>query len=587
MCVGWYSVLLAGLVRLVAGQEYDYVVVGSGPGGGTVAVDLAKAGFSTLLIEAGPDHSSEITSIPAMHFSSSEDPNTSLDFTVHHYDKDDGGYFYPRAAALGGCSVHNAMITLYPNTRDFQEMVNITGDRGWSEESMRKYLRRIEANQYVPRTAESEKIHGFDGWIPTSITNLTRLGPPDLNMEKVVLKEYGDLKKDGNGYFHDKLSVDTDGTIFLPLAIDKETYKRFDLGGYIKKHAAKGKLDIWTDTFVTKILFDKDLKAHGVEYSSGKYLYGASPRSSEKTRSAAKKGQVLVRKEVIVSGGSFNTPQLLMLSGIGNKTKLEELGIPVVKDLPGVGHNMMDRYEVPHVIKYPNTFHILKDCHYETKKTDACYEQYIKNKTGPYIGNGVLSAELISTRPELPEPDLLMLNVFAEFHSYHHNYSKELDNERGAFTRLACLGHTMNNGYVELRSTDPFQPPFINFRYFSHDPDNLDTLVKIVKDQRTHFKSFPGEFTELYPGKDVQTDAEIRAYVKKLAWGHHACCTAKLGKNSDPMAVLDAKFRVRGVKNLRVVDASSLPVLPGYFPSLFLHMVASRAAELIIEDASP
>ncbi|KAJ9079670.1 hypothetical protein DSO57_1033056 [Entomophthora muscae] len=561
--------------------DYDYIVVGSGPGGGTLATELALKGFKTLLIEAGPRYFQANQSTPAFQARASEDPATTFDFNVKHYDNN-ARYFYPRAGVLGGCSIHNAMISVYPNARDFKLMQTITGDEAWSEPNMRKYFKRMERNQYT-----TSQNHGYGGWLSTSYINFLRQLRLDANLLDFLAAVIGGIFYDLNGKDRNGLNTDKEANVFVPQAVDTARYTRANFQKYMRNVESKTRLDIWTNTFVTKVLF-KGKVAVGVEYRKGRYLYKASPLSTDANRRRASKGSVMA-SEVIISAGTFNTPQLLMLSGIGPKEHLESFNIPVVADVAGVGRNMMDRYEIPIVIQYQAKFNLLKACKFTPTEEDPCYREFIQTSTGPYTSNGVVSGKLVKSNKSLREPDLFILNALSDFHGYYRGYSKNLARRLDSSTRLILKAHTSNtNGQVKLQSNDPFDVPDINFHSFSDGDRDLNILVNALKNERNFLKrNILVKYKELHPGPRIKTNQQIRSYIKDTAWGHHACCTAKMGTPDDPDAVVDAKFRVRGIKNLRVVDMSIFPKIPGYFPAVYLHMMAMKAADDIAPPPTP
>lgn len=568
---------------IVAATDYDYIVVGSGTGGGTVATELAMKGFKTLLIEAGPDYFQANQSTPIFHGKASEDPAISFDFDVKHYDND-VRYFYPRAGVLGGCSVHNTEISIYPNTRDFELMQRITGDNEWSEENMRNYFKRVEDNQYLIKLLHPD--HGFDGWFKTSYINFLAQLKLDVNLVDLLLAVIGNPLFDINGRGPFGLNSDKEAKFFIPQSIDATNYTRDNFPQYIRSVAKNFPLTIWTDTFVTKVLFE-GTAAVGVEYKQGKYLYKASPLSSDANRNSAKSGTVTATKEIILSGGTFNTPQLLMLSGIGDKDQLASFDIPVVSHVPGVGRKMMDRYEIPIVVQFNQKYRLLRDCKFTPTEDDPCYQEFITKHAGPYTSNGIVSGQSLKSNANLGEPDLFILNVVTDFHGYFRGYSNNIAERTDSATRLILKAHTNNtNGRVSLLSNDPFDVPDINFHSFTDGDTDLNILIDAVKRERAFFKeNIFVPYKELFPGSHVQTDEDIRNYIKNLAWGHHACCTARMGTSDDPTAVVDNKFRVRGVTNLRVVDMSIFPEIPGYFPIIYIQMMAMKAADDIISKA--
>ncbi|KAI0244084.1 hypothetical protein L0F63_002274, partial [Massospora cicadina] len=556
--------------------EFDYVVVGSGTGGGTVAVELAKRGFYTLLMEAGPDYTSPYITTPAFDAIASEDEAISFEFDVKHYTSGtlaNRTYFYPRVGALGGCSIHNTLITIYPTERDFKRMVEVTGDSGFNERNMRKYYVEMENNQYTMIPSLRAQ-HGYRGWFSVSYVNILRVFRLDAVLINLFRMMVGNPLRDPNirNLASNKLSTDLEGRIFIPQAVDKRNFERSDLIGHLHRVRRGGNLVIWTHTFVSKLILN-DGHVSGVEYRKGRYVYKASPRAS--SNSKYQSGSIKAKREVIVSGGAFNTPQLLMLSGIGDSDHLRQMGIQPKLHLKGVGRNLMDRYEVPVVIEFRKNISLIERCTFVADvKRDPCFREYKSSQSGPYISNGLISGEIFRSSPNLPDPDIFLLNTLSNFHGYFRGYARDIANRSNRFSQIILKARTNHQGFVKLRSNDPFDPPEINFNSFSNGNRDLDSLA-LNDDHR-----------EIYPGPHLKSDPQLRSFVKEIAWGHHACCTAKIGKSDDRMAVLDGRFRVRNVKGLRVVDASVFPEVPGYFPALYIHMIAMRVAELIVEDAN-
>jgi choline dehydrogenase len=310
--------------------------------------------------------------------------------------------------------------------------------------------------------------------------------------------------------------------------------------------------------------------------------------------------EVRASQEVIVSAGAFNTPQILKLSGIGPRAELEDQGIDVVVDSPGVGENLQDRYEVGIVGKNRSEFKTLAACEFgDDPATDPCLQQWMEHD-GPYQTNGGVATLIKRSSRDVPDPDLFIFGVPGKFAGYEPGYSTDAIADKSLFTWLILKGHTKNRaGYVRLRSTDPRDTPEINFRYFDdgdvdegqdrHDEAAMVAAVNFVraierKTRRFMFAPLFGRYDEVWPGDDVQTADEIGQWVKDEAWGHHASCTAKIGADDDPMAVLDSRFRVRGVEGLRVVDASVFPEIPGFFIVMPIYMVSEKATDVILED---
>jgi choline dehydrogenase len=299
---------------------------------------------------------------------------------------------------------------------------------------------------------------------------------------------------------------------------------------------------------------------------------------------------------VILAGGAFNTPQLLKLSGIGPRDELAKFGIEHRLDLPGVGENLQDRYEVGVVTEMTRDFSLLKGLTFapplEGHEPDSAFAEWLQGR-GLYATNGAVLGIVKKSRPERPLPDLFVFGLPATFKGYYPGYSKELEHRRNRFTWAILKAHTNNTaGWVRLRSSDPRDVPDVNFRYFDEGNDaggeDLESVVDGVVFARDLMTRAAGQIkTELWPGPQVKTRDQIRDFVRAEAWGHHASCTCKMGPPTDPMAVVDSKFRVHGTKGLRVVDASVFPRIPGFFIVTAVYMIAEKATDAILEDVEP
>jgi choline dehydrogenase len=395
---------------------------------------------------------------------------------------------------------------------------------------------------------------------------------------------------------------ETPGFFQIPLIMNNGT--RIAVREYIQRTVAAGHpLTVQTHTFVTKINFDDSgngTRATGVDYLKGEYLYKASPLHRGRD---GQRGSVKAKKEVIIAGGTFNTPQILMLSGIGPRDQLERFDIPVVKDLPGVGTNMMDRYEIPVNVRHPDEWAILEGCTFDLKPHDLCLEQwknnpYILGKRGAYATNG-LAAAMIKRSSFAPtrDNDLIVFGGPINFKGYFPEWHDQAVRGHKHFSWYSLKAHSMNRaGTVQLRSRDPLEQPLINFNYFDEGTreDNADqrdvgALVEAIKQSRealAHYHKYHvlggSDFVEESPGPEVVTDEQLETYIKDNAWGHHAACTCPIGPADNPMAVLDSKFRVRGVQGLRVVDASIFPDIPGIFIQSAIFMASEKAADTIL-----
>ena len=631
-------------------MEYDFIVVGSGAGGGPLAGNLAKQGFRVLVLEAGGWDEPEVTQIPAFHAHASENPDISWEFFVKHYahpaqpdskwDPERHGIFYPRAATVGGCTMHNAMITLCGPGDDWDAIAELTGDDSWSSTRMRRYFERLERCGYVPGPAAERRTvfdricsflgiptnknpgrHGFDGWLTTTMADpAIAIRDPELLGEILAAVAAAcatnlvDPAKIVTGILEKRLVAAVDpndwqtvqrgaeGLILIPMAV--RDGRRDGPRNFLREVQKEfpQRLTIQTHTLVTQVLFDRepgapgDPVATGVRFVRGAHLYQAHPAPSP---DAGEPGEVRCRCEVILCGGAYNTPQLLKLSGIGPADELEQFSIPVRLPLPGVGSNLQDRYELGVVSEARHDFPLLQGLSLGEpapgRPPDAMLEEWRANGTGLYATNAALLGVMKKSRPELEAPDLCIFALPGYFKGYYRGYSRDVAKEHNLLTWAILTAHTRNRGgTVRLRSANPRDVPEINFHYFSEGTDvqqeDISAMVEGVKFVRSINRRAAALDTlkrEIWPSAEVADEDAIRAFIAREAWGHHASCSCAIGADGDPQAVLDSRFRVRGVKNLRVVDASIFPRIPGVFIATNIYMASEKASDVIAGDHHP
>lgn len=677
---------------------FDYVIVGSGAGGGPLAARLALNGRRVLLIEAGVDPAladREVYNVPAFHAAATEDPEITWDFSVRHYadntqqcqdskynkDKDppkngpvdSGGIQYPRAAAIGGCTAHYALIIIRPNDADWDRIAESTGDPSWRSENMQGYFAKIEnclyytvyrgfagkllggllkvvqviATRLNPRRQLDPGGHGFKGWQKTSfidplvIAGIARGDRTFLRVLKDVLFSFLGKQRDrsmfGRAIARLQILQFLDPNVRSPeiptrdhlslISIGTDGKRRHGLREHLLDVAKRfpERLVILNPAHANRIVFEKgasDLepRAVGVEVQPGAHLYGASPKhDSDREKSIPR--QYFARREVIVSGGAFNTPQLLMLSGIGDRQHLKDLNIEGPRDkngvqvapivnLPGVGKNLQDRYEVSVISEAKSPFSTLDGvCFEPDKHGDPAREQWLRDGTGLYSTNGGAIAFMMSSKVNAKvDPDLFIFGVPAAFRGYHWGWSRELlhktmgatTESRNLWSWVILKAYTDNNqGVVRLHSADPLDTPKINFHSFdqrskgaAYDIEALCEAIEVVRKINGDVTVFDNE---VQPGSTrADGSPQLKQWIKDEAWGHHACGTCRMGSEphrtdtsvlKDTEAVLDSSFRVHGVNNLRVVDTSIFPYIPGYFIAVPTFMIGEKAADVLLDDS--
>jgi len=575
---------------------YEYIVVGSGAGGGPLAARLARAGKRVLLLEAGNDVADSLHyQVPAMHALATEDPSMAWWFFVQHHadaaiDREDSkatkeGILYPRGSALGGSTAVNAMVTVLPSRSDWNRVAELTGDRTWRADAMDPYYDRVREwlGIELPAAGLALGDHKVTSFLAAAATvhGESDAAGTASSLATVLDHDLNEALRGG----------ETTGLFRLPLAT-RHGRRNGSRERVVETVAEGHPLTVVTGAFVTRVLWDERAAtptARGVEYLPQASVYGASLAREEPTRDPV---QAFASAEVVLSAGAFNTPQILMLSGVGEAEALAAHGIDARVSLPGVGHNLQDRYEAPVVSELSDPLDVVAPCRLgDDAAEDPCLDQW-RTSSGVYQTPGFLASLLTRSTPGTPLADLQIFAVPSDARGYYPGYAKDSAAAKNRFTWLLLKAHTKNHdGVVRLRSADPLERPAIVFNSYredapGEDPDLL-ALVEGVKrvrriadEMRLLVPSDPVH--EIWPGKEKASDAELASWIRKESWGHHACCTVKMGPAEDATSVVGADFRVHGVRGLRVVDASVFPEIPGTFIALPTYMIAEKAAASIL-----
>jgi choline dehydrogenase-like flavoprotein len=616
-------------------QRPEYIVVGSGAGGATVAARLAESGHTVVLLEAGGDAKAaggdrekrlpEDYDVPCFHPFASENDAMKWDFFVRHYS-DDGkqrsdpnyretwegrrvdGVLYPRAGTLGGCTAHNAMILVYPHDEDWKGIEELTHDASWNAKRMRRYFECLEDCHHRPvyrwlsLLGINPSRHGFKGWLKTqkaipmiSLKNVDLIDAI-LVSTRAAIKDIGHIGERIRWLWQGMLDPNDWRTVkensfgirYLPLTTDKHARTGARERAREVQARSPDKLHLELHALVTNVLFDASNRAIGVRYLKGERLY--RPHADMESGEGEMR-EMYATREVILAGGAFNSPQLLMLSGIGPRAELERHGIEVRVDLPGVGKNLQDRYEVGVVNRMDfNEWRIFEGATFDT--SDKQFGEWKRCRKGPYITNGAVLSMYKRSARERPLPDLFCIAFLGRFQGYFPTYSKVFAENLNYLTWAILKAHTNNRGgEVTLRSRDPRDAPQINFHYFEEgsagSEEDLDSVVDGVLFARKLAEPLRKQgmiAEEVLPGDGCDTKEKLREFVRSHAWGHHASCTCAIGVR-DNYGVLDSNFKVYGTQGLRVVDASVFPRIPGFFIASAVYMIGEKAAEVILKDA--
>lgn len=531
-------------------DAFDYVVVGGGSAGCVVASRLSEdRSTDVCVLEAGGEGKGVLIRAPIGFAAAMPRGIHSWHYeTVPQAGLNGRRGFQPRGKALGGSSTINAMIYARGHASDFDRWAAL-GNPGWSYEDLLPFFKRSENNEIH----RDSPFHGVGG--PLNVTNL--ISPNPLN--EVFLEA---CRSEGIPYNPDVNGAEHHGCYNVQVT-QKGGERHSAAAAFIHPHLDRPNLSVRTHAHIARVLFEEG-RAVGVEYHQG----GETRR-------------VRARREVVMSAGAFGTPQILMASGVGPGAHLQELGIPPVLDAPGVGQNLQDHISALLIYRARRDCDGVAITPGGVARLVRSMREWTRRRTGMITSCMAESGVFYRTSPDVEVSDMEMELIVA----IADDHGRKLHLGHGYSAHL-LLARPKSTGEVRLASADTRDAPRIDPRYFSH-PYDMPTLVKgtqIALDimRSAPFDPYRGEMLIRYDRDDpAQIEETLRDHADTE---YHVCGTCKMGPDSDPMAVVDARLRFKGVEGLRVADASVMPQVTSNNIHAPVLMIGEKCAEMMRAD---
>ena len=528
--------------------EFDYVIVGAGSAGCVLANRLTASGkHSVLLLEAGPEDSHLWIHIPlgygrlfkekAVNWMYQTEPEPGLNGR---------NVFQPRGKVLGGSSSINGLLYVRGQHEDYDRWRQ-HGNLGWGFDDVLPYFKKAE-----DQTRGGDDFHGAGGPLPVSDW---RHADPlseafvDAAAEVGVPRnpDFNGATQEGAGFFQ----TTTKGGRRASTAV-----------AYLRPAKARPNLHVETSALAERILF------------AGRRAVGVAYRVAGIPRTAR------ARKEVLIAGGAFNSPQLLQLSGVGPADLLRQHGIEAVLDAPGVGNDLQDHMQVRVVMRCSQAI-TLNDIVNNPVRKVLTGLRYAAFRTGPLTIAAGTSGAFFKTNPRLATPDIQI-----HFLPFSTDKMGEKLHPFSGFTASVCQLRPESRGSLRIKSADPAAPPEIRINYLASEVDRATNVegLKILRKILRASALAPYVVEEIDPGEKIMSDEALLAYCRARGTTiYHPTSTCRMGNNS--LAVVDQRLRVRGVDGLRVIDASVMPDLVSGNTNAPVIMIAEKASDLILQDA--
>ncbi|HZT89033.1 MAG TPA: GMC family oxidoreductase N-terminal domain-containing protein [Stellaceae bacterium] len=531
---------------------YDFIVTGAGSAGCAVAGRLSENGrWRVLLLEAGGKDRNPWIHIPLGYTQTYTDPRVNWMFESEPEPGLNGRTLYqPRGKVLGGTSSINGMVYMRGTPTDYDGWRQ-RGCEGWGWDDVLPFFKKAENN-----VRGADEFHGVGG--PLRVSNPPQRWPLGDAMIAAAVEagipenpDFNGARQEGVGYYQSTTN----------------NRRRWSAArAYLGPARSRQNLTIATNAHATRILFE-GARAVGVEYHT--------PGGRRTARA---------RREIIVSGGVYGSPQLLQLSGLGPGDILQRFGIPVVRDMPGVGAHLHDHFNTYLVFRCSQPVTVNDLAHSVVRKVTAA-AQYALNRSGPLSNAGIWAGVFTRSDPRLEQPDL-QINMFA-WSAYERLRTGIKPHPFSAFTFSPVHLRPEGRGTVRIKSPDPLAPPAIQFNFLKSEYD-FQALIygtRLARKIAAQPALKPWVVEEVLPGPAVESDEALREEIRVRGVSNlHPVGTCRMGRELD--AVVDPRLRVHGVEALRVADASIMPQVPGGNTNAPSIMIGEKCAAMVLEDAA-